>query len=76
MATKFIFFGVAIIFFVYIQYLTLMQKRQKNFFEKNKIKYFLFQIKSVTLQTEKGVLCRFDTILERKILKNNIIIKN
>lgn len=75
MATKFIFFGCHHFFCLYIVS-DSDAKTTKNFFEKNKIKYFLFQIKSVTLQTEKGVLCRFDTILERKILKNNIIIKN
>ena len=47
-----------------------------NFFQKNKFKCFLFRIKSVTLQTEKGVLCNFGTNLKRKILKYNIIIKN
>ena len=49
---------------------------KERFFQKNEIKCFLFRIKSVTLQTEKGVLCNFGTRLKRKILKNNIIIKN
>ena len=56
--------------------LATVKCREKNFFEKKEVKSFLFQIKSVTLQTEKGVLCNFGTILKRKILKNNIIIKN
>ena len=49
---------------------------KERFFQKNEIKCFLFRIKSVTLQTEKGVLCNFGTNLKRKILKYNIIIKN